>query len=1082
MSNQIQGFQLSPQQTRLWLLQQVRQVDPVQCAIMLEGDFNTDKLNEVLQRITDRHEILRTTFHHRPGIRLPIQVIADRSIAAIRTVDLEHQESLDEATYTDSLLQQEREHRFNYEQGPLLRALLLSFSTRRKMLLLTLPAVCADARTLGNIFSELCDGFAQSAAPDEDNDEPTQYVQFSEWQNQLSESEESKAGKDYWRRLSEDAPGPSLLGLDKNSTQGSEFNPTRFCSTIDGAIIARIEAITTNSGTTVSNFLLCCWQTLLWRLRGQSNIRVAVRFDGREFEELHGAMGVFSKRLPLDCLCHGTSQFQEVLRSISESVADASSWQDYFPVEESYETNGDGPTLSTGFEFEEWPATRNVDGLVMSLVRRLDCAERYEVKLQCQRRGPGLELEWHYDGGRLSAREVERLAQQYATLVASACQRPEATLAELAVVSEGEREELVVAWNRTERQYADASLPELFEAQVERSPAALAVQYEGARLSYAELDKRANQVAHYLQGQGIGAEAVVGILLERSLELVVCLLGVLKAGAAYLPLDASYPEARLRYMLADGGVQLLLTEEWLLERVGVVECGVLCVSKEAAQLGQQSEARPERRLSSENLAYVIYTSGSSGRPKGVMITHGGLVNYLNWCTKAYSVTEGPGTLVNTSIGFDLTITSLFSPLMVGQSVTILPEEMAIDGLSLALAGDSDFSLIKITPGHLDILSQWFAGKDAAVRVHAVVIGGEALHWSSLSFWQTRLPDLRLINEYGPTECVVGCCVYEVPANASGLGVVPIGRPIANTQIYLLDSYLEPVPSGATGELYVGGEGLARGYLNSPALTAEKFIANPFSDKSGMRLYKTGDLARFLPSDELEFLGRVDTQVKIRGFRIELGELEYTLKEHPWVADAVVTVREDVPGDVRLIAYCVTHQPRPTASDELQSFLKEKLPHYMIPAAFVILSTFPLTINGKVDRAALPAPELYHAKSEMSYAQPRTEVERTIVGLWQEMLRLKRVGIYDNFFDLGGHSMLMVQLHSRLRSNLNRDIPIIDLFGHPTISSLAEFLSQQDNGATPFQAGRERADTRRTSTKRQKQIRQDHRRPLGLREG
>jgi amino acid adenylation domain-containing protein len=487
-------------------------------------------------------------------------------------------------------------------------------------------------------------------------------------------------------------------------------------------------------------------------------------------------------------------------------------------------------------------------------------------------------------------------------------------------------------------------------------------------------------------------------------------------------------------------------------------------------------------VSGGNLAYVIYTSGSSGKPKGVMITQGGLVNYLNWCTKAYSVTDGPGTLVNTSIGFDLTITSLFSPLLVGQSVTILPEELAIDGLSLALAGDNDFSLIKITPGHLDMLSQWLTGKDTAVRVRAVVIGGEALHWNSLSFWQTRLPGRRLINEYGPTETVVGCCSYEVPADGSGSGVVPIGRPIANTQIYLLDSYLKPVAGGATGELYVGGEGLARGYLNCPALTAEKFIANPFSGEPGKRLYKTGDLGRFLPSNELEFLGRVDNQVKIRGFRIEPGELEYTLKEHPWVANAVVTVREDVHRDVRLIAYCVMHQPRPTASDELQSFLKEKLPHFMIPAAFVIMGTFPLTINGKVDRAALPAPEFYHAKSEMSYAQPRTEIERTLVGLWQEMLRVKRVGIYDNFFDLGGHSMLLVQLHSKLRSNLNRDIPIIDLFGHPTIGSLAEFLSQQDNVVTAFQAGQDRADNRRTSTKRQKEVRQNHRRPLGLREG
>ncbi len=1060
MSTQILGFKLSPQQARLWLLQQHGAADPMQCAIMIEGNLEVGRLRQVLQEIVDRHEMLRTTFQQRPGLRLPIQVIAERGAFAWREL------GPSQANGVESLFEEEKNFRFNYAEGPLVRAALLPISAVRNVLVLTLPAICADASTLKNLFQEICDGL--SGRSDQSEIEITQYVQFSEWQNQLLESEESRTGTEYWRqRLSNHPHEQWSLVIDRRSQGEHKFEAGVLRRAIEPPLLARMEAIASECGATISNFLLSCWHILLWRLTGEADIRVEVSFEGREFEELRSTMGVFQRWLPIDSHCSGNSQFQDFLKVVAESVTTASAAQDYFVAEQRHD--------AVGFAFEEWPSPQNASGLVLSFTSQRGGVERYQVKLQCHRRTDGVELEWHYDSAVVSEAAVARLAEQFQTLVQSARRDPETPLAHLEMVSAAERVQLIEEWNRTAVNYAGAEcLHEQFAAQAARTPEAVAVVYEDMALTYAELERRANQLARYLQAQGVGPETVVGLLQERSLELVVSLLGVLKAGAAYLPLDAGYPEARLRYMLSDAGVRVLLTEPELLARVGAVDCEVMCVGAEWARIAECSAAPVASKVSAANVAYVIYTSGSTGQPKGVMVTHGGLVNYLNWCSRHYAVAETPATLVHTSVAFDLTVTSLLSPLVAGRTAKILSEDVAVDALSTALNSGDEFSLIKITPAQLDLLGQWLADKDNAVSTHAMVIGGEALHWSSLSFWRDRLPGVRLINEYGPTETVVGCCIYEVPVDASGSGAVPIGRPIANTQLHLLGSDLQLAPAGAAAELYIGGAGVARGYLNAPAVTAEKFIPNPFSSAPGARLYKSGDLVRLLPSQELEFIGRVDHQVKLRGFRIELGEIEATLKEHAAVVEAVAMLREDVAGDARLVAYCVMDQQRGATSDELQTFLKEKLPHYMIPAAIVSLKALPLTTNGKIDRGALPAPEHYQAKSDASYARPRTEVERTIVSLWQEMLRLERVGIYDNFFDLGGHSMLMVQLHSRLRGALGRDIPIVDLFGHPTISSLAEFLSQQNDGALIFQKGHDRAGNRRTSSKRQKQVRQNHR--------
>jgi aspartate racemase len=486
---------------------------------------------------------------------------------------------------------------------------------------------------------------------------------------------------------------------------------------------------------------------------------------------------------------------------------------------------------------------------------------------------------------------------------------------------------------------------------------------------------------------------------------------------------------------------VLLTQEKLL--TGLPEQGALaiCLDTGWGLISQESEENLNSGVNAANLAYIIYTSGSTGKPKGTMIVHQGLVNYLSWCIKTYAVADGVGSPVHSSIGFDATITSLFSPLLVGQRVVFLPEKQEIEALSAVLCSQSNFSLVKITPAHLALLSELLLSKQAAGQTRALIIGGEALSKKSISFWQTHAPETRLINEYGPTETVVGCCVYEVPAQTTLSGLVPIGRPIANTQLYILDRSLQPVPIGVTGELHIGGDGLARGYLNQTDLTTQKFIPNPFSNQPGERLYKTGDLARYLPDGNIEFLGRIDNQVKIRGFRIELGEIEAVLGQHPAIDETVVMVREDVPGNKRLVAYVVVNQATAPTVSQLHQFLKQKLPEYMIPSAIVKLEALPLTPNGKVDRRALLALDTARAELQSAFVVPRDTLELQLAHIWEDVLNVRPIGVTDNFFTLGGHSLLAVRLLAQIEKAFGKNLPLATLFQSPTIEQLAKILHQ-----------------------------------------
>lgn len=597
--------------------------------------------------------------------------------------------------------------------------------------------------------------------------------------------------------------------------------------------------------------------------------------------------------------------------------------------------------------------------------------------------------------------------------------------------------------NDTRAATPDACVHELFEQQVARDPEAVAVVCQGRQLSYRELNQRANQVAHYLRKRGVGSESLVGVCLESSLEMVIALLGVWKAGGAYIPLDPAYPQDRLSFIVDDTGMKVLLTDEKCKNLFPSARDSAICLDSDRPAIAQENISNLAAAAIPSNLAYVIYTSGSTGQPKGVMIQHYSLVNYLCWAIKAYEV-EGKGSVpVHSSIASDSTVASLYPPLLAGGQIELLPKDVGAQNLLAALRRVKNRSKVVITPAHLELLNQQLSPEEMAGMTKVLVIVGETLSAERLSKWRDFAPATRLFNEYGPTETTVGCCAYEVQAADPRNGPVPIGSPIANAQLYVLDPNLHPVPPDVIGELYVGGAGVGRGYLNKPELTRERFLGDPFSDRSGARLYKTGDLVRYRKDGVLEFLGRADRQVKVRGYRIELEEIETTLAGHSGVQACAVLVREDTPGNKQLVAYLIARESESVDIKRLKKFLKQRLPDYMVPVYFVFLDSFPLNQNGKIERRALPAPSYKDTLAAQEFVAPHAAAEKKLAAIWMELLKVERIGIHDDFFDLGGDSLLAIRLTLLIQEAFGVVLSMDTFFPSATIAGLAKALKGRE---------------------------------------
>lgn len=680
----------------------------------------------------------------------------------------------------------------------------------------------------------------------------------------------------------------------------------------------------------------------------------------------------------------------------------------------------------------------------------------------------GTECRWVHDTAVLDKESIASMQRQFATFLQDVVTDSNRSIAETSLLTEREYHQLMIEWNNTDVDYPKhLCIHQLFEAQAKRTPDAIAVVFEDQQLTYCQLNGRANQLAHHLRKLNVGPETLVGIYMKRSLDMIVGILGILKAGGAYVPLDPTYPKERLAFMLEDAQVPVLLI--WNCLQEGLPEYGAHAVSldRDWEAIDRESEEDLVTGVKADNPAYVIYTSGSTGAPKGVLGLHQGAVNRFNWMWKTYPFEPQEICCQKTSLSFMDSVWEIFGPLLQGIRTVIIPDEVVREPhLLVQNLAAKHVTRIVLVPSLLrGMLDTCVDLQNRLPNLRIWITSGEVLSKELAERFRESMPHSVLINLYGSSEVSADSTWYDT-SKGEPLACVPIGRPIDNTQIYLLDSNVQPVPIGVPGKLHVGGAGLARGYLNRPELTAEKFIQNPFIARE--RLHKTGDLARYLPDGNIEFLGRIDHQVKMRGFRIELGEIEAVLCQHPGVREIVVDVKEDVPGDKQLVAYVVSNEEHTPLVSVLRNYLKEKLPEYMVPSAFVMLDALPLTPSGKVDRLALPDPGRVRPDFESTYVAPRTEIERTITAIWQGVLHVEKIGADDNFFDLGGHSLHLAQVHSKLRERFQRDLSMVEMFNYPTISSLAQYLSQEKNEQFSFEQGDDRAEKLREGKNRLRQ--------------
>jgi amino acid adenylation domain-containing protein len=1035
-----QGFPLSPQQKHLWLRQEADRSLPyrAQSTVLIEGPLDTELLQTALRTVFARHEIFRTIFAGLPGATVPFQVIAASSTSSLQIHDLRSREPRGQEAALESLFQASCKFSSDRDNDQSAHVSLATLSADKHMLFVALSVLCADRATLRILVRELSRCYSACLGGETLADVALQYADVAQWENELLESADTKAGREHWRRQDILSVPGLTVPFGHLHLETPAFDPQFAAIQIDADLSAAIAAVVARYNASASVLFLACWQTLLWRLTGQPHFVVGVACDGRRYDELKEVPGLFAKSLPLQCHFEEAVPFSQLLKRLDRAVRDVLEWQEYFSWDQIPGSINDASLLPAIFEFDEQPARYSAANVTFAIQRQLICAERFKVKLLGVRRDKLLSAELQYDANLFSAEEMECLAGRFRTLLASAAGNPEVSVDELEILTGAEQQRLLVEFNDTEADYPkDKCIHQLFEEQAARTPNNVAIAFAGRHLTYAELNARANQLAHHLQALGVGPEVPVGICMERCLEIVVGLLGIIKAGGAYVPLDPAYPGERLAFMLEDTRAPVLLTQKDVLKD-GQIAPGVrvLCLDSDWHAIAGESEETTVSEATTANAAYVIYTSGSTGQPKGVIVEHKGLVNAVNWLRETLELSVSDRCLLKTPITFDAAGRELFPILMAGGTLVVAQADGHRDSRYIAeTIRDEDISILHCVPSFLRVLIEEPALDDAPA-LRSIMCGGEALPSELVMRFHQR-SEARLYNVYGPTETIIDSAYWLCEAGRAD-SIIAVGRPIPNAQIYIVDDLFRPVPIGVAGNLHIGGVGLARGYLNRPDLTAEKFIPNPFSAELGARLYKTGDVARYLFDGNIEYLGRADYQVKIRGFRIELGEIELAVRQHPAVREAIVVAREDASGEKRLLAYVVAERDFPTGSD-LRSFLKDKLPEYMMPAAFVRLDAFPLMPNGKVDRRGLPVPDRTRPELEKEFIAPRTSEEEIVAEIWTKVLGLERVGIYDNFFELGGHSLLATQVVSRMREAFGVEIPLRRLFEVPTVAGLAESI-------------------------------------------
>ena len=1041
-------------------------------------------LRRALQRAIARHATLRSNFTLQNG--KPVQEVRGYREVGFQVTDAS---SLTETELRERVVTAYRQP-FVLERDPLMRVDLFTRSERNHVLLLTLHHIVCDGWSVWLLLDELRVLYEAETQGTKANLTPlaTSYADYIRWQGKMLAGTEGKWLWNYWQQqLGGELP---LLNLptDRPRPAVQTYNGASHSFALSCELSQSLKELAQAQRVTLYTVLLAAFQILLHRYTGQEDILVGSPTAGRSRLEFAPLVGNFINPVVLRAKVDDRATFETFLARVRQTVLEAIAHQDYpfSLLVEQLQPKRDSsrsPLFQVSFVLQKpqqfgeavellaggnTGARVNWGGLSLEPFAMVQQEGQLDLTLETIATQESLLGVFKYNCDLFEAETISRMTEHFQNLLQGIATSPQQKIGDLPLLSEAERHQLLVSWNDTQRDYPlEKCLHQLFEEQVERNPNAIAVRFEGQQLTYRELNHRANQLAHYLQELGVEPEILVGICLNRSLEMVVGLLAILKAGGAYIPLDPAYPQERLAFMLADAAVSVLLTQEQLLTRLPQHQAHTICLDRDWELISHRSRENPRSTVESENLAYTIYTSGSTGKPKGAMNTHLGIVNRLLWMQERYQLTgdDKPNGMASlrilqkTPFSFDVSVWEFFWPLITGATLVIAQPggHQDSDYLVETIAKEK-ISVVHFVPSMLRVFLE-ARNLETCSCLRQVICSGEAFPYELQERFFAKL-DAQLDNLYGPTEAAIDVTCWRCLPKSS-LGKVPIGRPIANTQIYILDSRLRPVPIGVPGELHIGGVGLARGYLNRPELTAAKFIANPHVEtfRGTSLLYKTGDLARYLPAlkgtpsdlssngdnGNIEYLGRLDNQVKIRGFRIELGEIEAVLTQHSAVSEAVVIPRQDAVGD-RLVAYLVGEKELLTKS-ELRHFLKEQLPDYMVPSAFVVLEALPLTPNGKIDRLALSALEISETNSTANSIAPRTHTEKILAAIWKDILGVE-VGINDNFFEAGGHSLLATQLFSKVRHAFSVELPMSCLFESPTVVELAQLIeaAQQQNSS------------------------------------
>jgi amino acid adenylation domain-containing protein len=1045
-------YPLSFGQRALWLLHRLAPDSAaynLMFAVSIYSHLDIFALQRAFQKLIDRHPSLRTTY--KESNDEPVQQVNRRQQVHFMVTDAStwNRDRLNEKLF------EEADRPFDLEQGPILRVNLFTQSTKGYILLMTLHHIAADFWSLDVISGELRELYTAESAGIPANLPPATsfYPDFVQKQAEMLSGPEGERQWQYWRKQLA-GPLPVLdLPTDFPRPPLQTYHGDSFEFKLDRALNQQLKTVANARGMTLYMILVAALKILLSRSSGQEDILVGSPMAGRNRAEWEKTVGYFVNPVVFRTDLSGNPTFNTFAEQVRGVILGAVEHQDYpFPLlVERLQPPRDpsrSPLFQAAFfwdkilQFEEQDISRFKDpgtpgwgdrrGFEFEPLVMRQRGAPFDLVLSIMEAGQTLTAVWQYNTDLFEAASIARMAGHFQTLLESIAAGPHRRLLELPLLSEVERHQLLLKWNDTRTDFPhQVTIHELFATQVKRKPEATAVTFEDQHLTYGKLDRRANQLGHHLQVLGVGPEKLAGICMERSLDMVTGILGILKAGGAYVPLDPGYPGERLAFILKDSGALVLLTGTEVPERLP--EHGVQVVSHpDWEKIVQRDEEKPTNAVTADNMAYTIYTSGSTGKPKGVQIIHRAVVNFLLSMSRIPGMTERDILLSVTTLSFDIAVLEIFLPISTGASFVLANRETVSDGKQLLeKLIRSDASVMQATPATWRLLLEAGWTGDSRLKI---LCGGETLPRELADLLLER--GAALWNLYGPTETTIWSTVHKVE---SLNGRVPIGRPIDNTQVYLLDSILQPVPIGVPGELYIGGTGLARGYLHRPGLTKEKFMTDPFGKNPGARLYKSGDLARYLPDGTIEFLGRSDYQVKVRGFRIEPEEIEMALGQHPAVREAVVLAREDAAGNNRLTAYLIPgKKPTPTIT-ELRGFLDKKLPAYMVPSAFLFLDALPLTPNGKVDRKALPTAGTARPELDVAFAAPRDPVEELLVGIWARVLGINNVGIHDNFFDLGGASIQTIKV-SNLATKAGLQLTPELLFEHQTVARLAEAIA------------------------------------------